>query len=314
MKYETSTIDENQTVLLRRFCSAANRVSKLENNYICARLDPGQHAEIPVIPPTRISGQIYVMVTHGEIVVEQNFEMRHVKAGMMVNIFDNNVFSITSPDWASVGGYFLFMSQAFLHNINISLTAFDSNLIKERKRGLIKFVDEDFSILSNYMEMLAKNADYNVRSTLCRYVASSLVSAMFYQILLMLYRIQEENGDDESIPAPAGTTTPVRRSNYVPEFIKLVHLYYMQERSVNFYASKLFISPKYLSLLVKEATGRSASRWIDDLVIMEAKNLLRFSGKNIQQVAYTLNFSNQSSFGKYFKHLTGMSPTEYQKQ
>ncbi|MDE7032691.1 MAG: helix-turn-helix domain-containing protein, partial [Muribaculaceae bacterium] len=52
---------------------------------------------------------------------------------------------------------------------------------------------------------------------------------------------------------------------------------------------------------------------IDDRVIMEARNLLRYSGKNIQQVAYMLNFSNQSSFGKYFKHLTGMSPTEYQK-
>ena len=48
-------------------------------------------------------------------------------------------------------------------------------------------------------------------------------------------------------------------------------------------------------------------------VILEAKNLLRYSGKNIQQVAYELNFSNQSSFGKYFKHLTGMSPSQFQK-
>ena len=80
-----------------------------------------------------------------------------------------------------------------------------------------------------------------------------------------------------------------------------------------FYASKLFISPKYLSLIVKETTGKSAARWIDEFVLMEAKNMLRYSGKNIQQVAYALNFSNQSSFGKYFKHLTGMSPTEYQK-
>ena len=95
--------------------------------------------------------------------------------------------------------------------------------------------------------------------------------------------------------------------------MKLVHLHYTKERSVSFYASRLFISPKYLSLLVKEATGRSAARWIDYFVINEAKNLLRFSGKNIQQVAYALNFSNQSSFGKYFKHLTGMSPTEFQK-
>ena len=66
-------------------------------------------------------------------------------------------------------------------------------------------------------------------------------------------------------------------------------------------------------MLVKEATGRSATEWIDEFVIIEAKNLLRFSGKNIQQVAYALNFPNQSSFGKYFKRLTGISPMAYQK-
>ena len=104
-----------------------------------------------------------------------------------------------------------------------------------------------------------------------------------------------------------------RRSGYVSDFIKLVHEHHTRERSVGFYAGKLFISPKYLSLLVKEATGRSAAEWIDEFVILEAKNLLRFSGKNVQQVSYELNFANQSSFGKYFKHLTGMSPTEYQR-
>ena len=78
--------------------------------------------------------------------------------------------------------------------------------------------------------------------------------------------------------------------SYVHEFGRLVHKYFRKERSVAFYADKLFISPKYLSLLVKEATGRSAANWIDEYVIMEAKNMLRFSGRNIQQVTYDLNF------------------------
>ena len=69
-----------------------------------------------------------------------------------------------------------------------------------------------------------------------------------------------------------------------------------------------------MSLIIKEATGRTAAQWIDDYVIMAAKKLLRFSGKNIQQVAYELNFSNQSAFGKYFKRITGMSPTDFQRQ
>ncbi len=100
---------------------------------------------------------------------------------------------------------------------------------------------------------------------------------------------------------------------YVHEFIQLVHEYHRSERTVAFYADKLFISPKYLSLIIKETLGRSAAEIIDDYVILEAKNLLRFSGKNIQQVSYELNFPNQSSFGKYFKHLTGFSPSEYQR-
>ena len=104
-----------------------------------------------------------------------------------------------------------------------------------------------------------------------------------------------------------------RRSGYVNEFMQLVRTHHKQERMVSFYAEKLFISPKYLSLIIKEALGRSAAEVIDEFVILEAKNLLRFSGKNIQQVAYDLNFPNQSSFGKYFKHLTGMSPSEFQR-
>lgn len=95
--------------------------------------------------------------------------------------------------------------------------------------------------------------------------------------------------------------------------MSLVQQHHRRERSVTFYADRLYISPKYLSLVIKEATGRSAGQWIDDMVVLEAKNLLRFSGKNVQQVAYELNFPNQSAFGKYFKHLTGSSPTQYIK-
>ena len=88
--------------------------------------------------------------------------------------------------------------------------------------------------------------------------------------------------------------------------------YHKAERAISFYAEKMFISPKYLSLIIKESTGKSAGEWIDQYVIQEAKNMLRYSGKNVQQISYELNFPNQSSFGKYFKNLTGMSPTAFQ--
>ena len=88
---------------------------------------------------------------------------------------------------------------------------------------------------------------------------------------------------------------------------------YKQERSVSFYADKLCVTAKYLSLVVKNVSGKSAGDWIDEYVILEAKALLKSSNMTIQEIADVLNFANQSFFGKYFKHHTGVSPKEYRK-
>ena len=58
-------------------------------------------------------------------------------------------------------------------------------------------------------------------------------------------------------------------------------------------------------------SGKTAARWIDESVILEAKALLKYSGMSIQEIAYHLNFSTQSFFGKYFKSHTGMTPSAY---
>lgn len=63
--------------------------------------------------------------------------------------------------------------------------------------------------------------------------------------------------------------------------------------------------------LLRQTTGHTAINWIDDYVILEAKNMLRYSTMSIQEIAYCLNFSNQSFFGKYFKNHTGQTPSAY---
>lgn len=144
----------------------------------------------------------------------------------------------------------------------------------------------------------------NSDSVYSKAIARSVIAALTYQLMQIVSR---------KLPSADSSRQHSRRTAYVSDFVRLVHDHHRKERSVAFYADKLFISPKYLSLIIKEALGRSAAEIIDEYVILEAKNLLRFSGKNIQQVSYELNFPNQSSFGKYFKHLVGMSPSEYQR-
>ena len=88
---------------------------------------------------------------------------------------------------------------------------------------------------------------------------------------------------------------------------------FREERQVASSAHKRCITPKQLSSVVKEISGRTAGDWIENYVVMEAKVLLKTTDMTIQEIAAYLNFANQSFFGKYFKHQTGVSPSVYRK-
>ncbi|MDR2533500.1 MAG: AraC family transcriptional regulator [Tannerellaceae bacterium] len=104
-----------------------------------------------------------------------------------------------------------------------------------------------------------------------------------------------------------------RKEEILQQFIQLLLNNVRERHAVSFYADSLCITPQYLSLALKEMTGKSASLWIDEALIFEARALLKMPHITIQQIADRLNFSNQSTFGKFFKKNTGLSPLEYRK-
>lgn len=95
------------------------------------------------------------------------------------------------------------------------------------------------------------------------------------------------------------------------QFLQLLSLHYKEHREVGFYADKLNMTGKYMTTLVKKASGKPALEWIEDYVILEAKAQLSSTVNTIQQIAYDLNFPTQSLFGRYFKRAVGMSPSDY---
>ena len=105
--------------------------------------------------------------------------------------------------------------------------------------------------------------------------------------------------------------TQLRQSEAMMQFLQLVKLNYKEHREVGFYADKMNISAKYMTTLIKNASGKSALQWIEDYVILDAKAQLSSTVNTIQQITFDLNFPSQSIFGRYFKRAVGMSPTEY---
>jgi AraC-like DNA-binding protein len=81
--------------------------------------------------------------------------------------------------------------------------------------------------------------------------------------------------------------------------------------TVNYMASKLNISTKYLSDILKQETGKTALELIHLYVISEAKNLLVEGEQSISEIAYKLGFENPPYFSRLFRKETGVSPKEY---
>jgi AraC-like DNA-binding protein len=102
-----------------------------------------------------------------------------------------------------------------------------------------------------------------------------------------------------------------RQEEFFKDFLYLLDINYATNRSVNFYAEKLHISPKYLSSITISHTGISASKIIEDYVVFQIKQQLYTNTKSIKEISKELNFQSQSFFGRYFKRVTGMSPREY---
>ena len=85
-------------------------------------------------------------------------------------------------------------------------------------------------------------------------------------------------------------------------------------KQVTDYANELFVSPGYLTDVIKKVTGHSASYHIRQRTVQEAKRMLMYNDVNMKMVAYTLGFEDLSHFSKYFKNATGMRFTEFKKK
>lgn len=251
----------------------------------------------------RLGGVAIVLCLNGHINLDVNLHTYSLGPNTLMVINPDSVLNVTNVEWKEIDCYVFIISPEFIRDINFEINMMTAMSLAPNSNPTLQLSDEEVRLMSRYLDLIHFNTVDNTNSRFARSISRSLVAASVYQLM------QFVSNHTPSREAPSLS----RRANYLKEFMHLVTLHHRRERGVAFYASKLFISPKYLSLIIKESTGRSAAEWIDDYVILEAKNLLRFSGKNVQQVAYELNFSNQSSFGKYFKHLTGMSPTKFQR-
>lgn len=113
----------------------------------------------------------------------------------------------------------------------------------------------------------------------------------------------------------AETPLSIRRADRLFRRFKQLSIeHFRAHHDIAFYADRLSISATYLSRIVKRTTGHTVFAHLAGLLCAEAKKELERSDRQIKEIADRLGFADQSSFGKFFKAQTGLSPNHYRQR
>ena len=161
-------------------------------------------------------------------------------------------------------------------------------------------IDNEENVFGHFFQLL-QNIAASPRQEFKIESARHLTLSMFYGYSHLKHDVNEIKSANS------------RQEEIFNQFTELLERHHKREREIAFYADKMFITPKYLSQVIKDYSNKTALAFIEEYVIAEAKSMLLSTTLSIQQISDELNFPSQSVFGKYFKRVTGKSPTEYRR-
>jgi AraC-like DNA-binding protein len=192
-------------------------------------------------------------------------------------------------------GWFVFMEPAYISNTYLEIfnTYLSTHQVVriQKNDGIFSFIPVFQSILHRQSSPFQKPIVQSLANCLAGMVAADLV---------------QSKGSESLIGG--------RKHQTVIRFKQKIQAHYKELKQVKEYASQLHTTPLYLNEIVKEITGFSASYWIHQEIIVEAKRLLYYTDLDIKQIAFELGYEDHAYFSRFFKKNAGMTAGEFRNR
>lgn len=251
--------------------------------------------------PTRLNFILMALCLKGQAKYNIDTKEQTVKAGDLLFISERHIVDNYSAS-ADFECLCIMVSTKFYHGFVQSVQNVSSLLLFSMNNPVVALTPSEVQVFSNYFHTIREkitNTGHHYRENLVK----ALLLAMFYDMSNVIYRVEQQ-----------GKKPQMRADALFSQFIRLLEQNFRSIRRVSWYAEQLFITPKYLSEVVKQTSKRTPNEWIDSYVILEARVLLKTTTMSIKEIADELHFPSQSFLGKYFKEHVGVSPSEFRKQ
>ena len=242
-------------------------------------------------------GFVFCICIGGRIRIRINYGEYEVMAGEMFAVLPKHIFSVLECS-ADVDARTVFISLDFMHHLSVIP---DFDLLSHINLHPCAKLDE--GQVEDMVKIHSVIQRYDKKGSRSKQIQDTLVLSL----VLISVSIFEKS--------PAGNdNTCTRKESLTRSFFNLLLQHFKEERSVSFYADKLCITPKYLTMAVKSVTHHSVQGWINELVLTESKRYLRTTELTIRQISERLNFPTDSAFVRFFRTHTGCTPLEYRKR
>jgi AraC-like DNA-binding protein len=233
---------------------------------------------------------------------------KNIKIGNQTLQESKNSIAIISPfqiiDYDNIPpnddeGYIIYFNASIFTNFNQSYGLQNEfPFFKIHTMPIYQLSKKDFKDIICIVEELYKESRSNKTNSF-EIIRSSL--------LILLYKVKRATQGNK------GIITMNRFEVIMSKFEHVILSGNHHFLSVNEYASKMNISPIYLTECVKKATGKSAQKVIIDYKILYAKTLLNQADKTVADVAYALEFNEVANFNQFFKRNIGITATQFKK-
>ena len=256
--------------------------------------------------PVRFDGYLIFFLKKGHFSVDVNLKTYEVNENSLMIQVPGNIIKIASYKEESVAEtelVFVLISTEFMSGVRFDFLKIFQEGMRLLDDPCITLDEFQLSIANDYFNLARKIVSAPLENK--KEIIGALITSLTY-LSADAWKTHVNKALEER-----GSSNTTRLNQVFEQFISLVSEYHTSERGMAFYADKMCLTPKYLSKLVKQASGRSAPDWIDSFVILEAKNMLKYSNLAIKEIVFKLHFPNQSVFYKFFKAHTGMTPSQY---
>ena len=201
----------------------------------------------------------------------------------------------------------IWFGRAELFNIDIYKQISVADMSNLKLNPVVHLKGDDIKLCDTYFQLLRNRMKFST-SVLTPDIVRSLLGTILLEILSIMRRNSEQVAEEVQ---HEDINSSLHKKRIVDDFMRLVEESDGRIRRVDDFASRLNVTPKYLSTILKEVMNRRPSTYIQLYTLKAIERRLRFTDMTMQEIANDLNFPNPSFFGKYCKEHLGMTPLEY---